>query len=108
MIKGLLLVDPLQRLNVFEALNHSWMNISSLKIVEKKFQNTPVFGDSFEKDFKDLSILNDNSTFKTYFLNCDLKKEEFQENNFNHEDNLRYTNMRLVTRKYGRNRSESI
>ena len=108
MIKGLLLVDPMQRFNVYEALNHSWMKYSSVMIVKKKFQNTlGIFGDSFENELTDLSFCHYNSIFKTDCLKSNSLEEEFQEINIYHGDNPRGKN-RLNKGKYYKSRSESI
>ena len=110
MIKGLLLVDPMERLNVHEALNHSWMKMSSLKIVKNKFKNTAgIFGDSFVDEFKNLSIFNENSILKTFCEFDDLQEEVFHENNFDNEDNFDNNNRLKINGKTVRRiRSESI
>jgi serine/threonine protein kinase len=76
-IKGLLNIDPNERFNPYEVLNHPWMKISDLNIVKKKFYNKAgIFFDSLEENFKKMTFIsmNDkrvNRIFRDHVENSD-------------------------------------
>jgi len=74
MIKGLLNINPNERFNPYEVINHPWMKISDLNIVRKKFYNkSEIFEDSIEYEFKKMTFISrhDTPVNRTVFNNIE-------------------------------------